>query len=81
VWHSPSRGLVPLWPFHTACEFFSGLGGNSLDVSLKDEEVLGFDENVVLYKSFVIRGVGDGSFVELVLRSPGRRYPALNIHP
>jgi hypothetical protein len=59
-----------------ACEFFRGLGGDSLDVSLKDEKVLGFDENVVLYESFVIRSVGDSSFVELVLRSPGRRYAA-----
>ena len=60
-----------------ACEFFGGLGGNSLDVSLENEEVLGFDENVMLYKSFIIRSVGDGSFVELVLRSSSRRYPEL----
>lgn len=58
-----------------ACEFFRGLGSNSLDVSLEDEKVLGFDEDVVLYKSFVIRSVGDDSFVEPVLRSPTCRYP------
>ena len=50
---------------------FRGLGSDSLDVSLEDEEVLGIAENVVPHKSLIIRSVGDGSFVELVFRSPG----------
>lgn len=59
-----------------ACEFFRGLGSNSLDVSLEDEEVLGFDEDVVLDESFVIRSVCDDSFIKPVFRGPTCRYPA-----
>lgn len=59
-----------------ACEFFRRLGSNSLDVSLENEEVLGFDEDVVLYESFIIRSVGDDSLIESILRGPTCRYPA-----
>ena len=50
-------------------EFFRRLGGDSLDISLENKEILGFDENVVLREGFVVRSIGDGSFIQLVLGS------------
>jgi hypothetical protein len=48
------------------------LGGDSLDVSLEDEKILGLDENVMLDEGLVVRSICDGSFIQLVLRSTSR---------
>lgn len=58
--------------FDETREFFRGLGGDSLDISLEDEEILGFDENVVFDKGLVVRSICDGPFIQLVLRSTSR---------
>src|SRR6266404_1972053 len=74
VFHSQLERTADL--LDEACEFFGRLGCNSLDISLKDKEVLRFDEDAVLHKRFVVRSVRDGSFVQLVFRSPSPRNPS-----
>jgi hypothetical protein len=55
--------------FDETCELFSGLGGDSLDVSLEDEEIFGLDENIMLDKGLIVRSISDCSFIQLVLGS------------
>ena len=57
------------------CEFFRRLGGDSLDISLEDEEILGFDENIMLDEGFVVCSVCDGPFIQFVLRGASCRDP------
>ena len=54
-----------------AGELLRGLGRDGLDVALKDEEVLGFDEDVVFDERVVVRAVSDNPIVELVLGRSG----------
>jgi hypothetical protein len=58
--------------FDETCEFFRGLGGDSVDVSLEDEEILGLDEIVMLDEGLIVRSICDGSFIQFVLRSTSR---------
>ena len=58
--------------FDETREFFRGLGGDSLNVALENEEILGLDENVMLDEGLVVRSICDGSFIQLVLRSTSR---------
>ena len=44
------------------------MGGDGLNVALEDEEILGLDENIMLNEGFIVRSIGDGPFIELVLR-------------
>ena len=59
--------------FNEACEFFRGLGGDSLDVALEDEEVLGLDENIMFDEGLIVRRICDCSFIQLVLRGASCR--------
>jgi hypothetical protein len=59
--------------FDETCEFFRGLGGDSLDVALEDEEILGLDENIMLDEGFVVGGICDSPFIQLVLRGASCR--------
>jgi len=39
------------------------LGGDSLDISLEDEEILGLHENIMLDEAFVVCSICDGPFI------------------
>ena len=53
-----------------SCELLGGLRRDGLHVSLEDEKILGFDENVECHKFLVIGDVGDDLVVKPILGGP-----------
>lgn len=66
---------------YEAREFAGGLGCHGFDVSLEDEEILGFDEDIVGDESGVVGGVGDDFIVEFVFRGASGGYSVYIIEP